>query len=485
MVNSARIELFGRDVAKLFLGAEDCSRGEGDKLDSIRFSGVSTDSRTAGEGELFFALVGDNFDGHDFVVDAVKRGAAGVVVEKSYKSKLSRELGEKGKGVPLIAVYDTLYALGELARFHRGRMKARVVGITGSNGKTTTKEITASIAETKFVTRKSEGNFNNLIGLPMMLLATKKEDEVIVLEMGMNVPGEMARLSEIAGPEIGVITNIGPVHLEGVGSIEGVIEEKGRLVESLPEDGTAVINGDCVYCRGLIDKIKSRVITFGIEGEADVTAVDVEDMGGDGIKAKFIIPSGAFHARLKIPGIHNIKNGLAAASVGVALGIPADDIKTGIEAIKPMKMRMEMIMTGDGVVILNDSYNANPVSMKAAISFLAGEARRKGGRLIVVLGDMLELGGYTIQGHEEVGMEAAKLGAGYLFALGNNAVDIARGAGERGMPPERIFTYPVGGHERLIEDLMGVIGPKDRVLVKGSRGMRMEIVVSGISSPAA
>jgi UDP-N-acetylmuramoyl-tripeptide--D-alanyl-D-alanine ligase len=476
MVDSARIELSGRDLAELF-----GDTGE-KRLEGMRFTGVSTDSRSVGKGELFFALVGDNFDGHDFVPDAVKRGASGVVVERDCLSRLSKGLGEKIKETPLIAVEDTLFALGELARLHRGRMKAVVVGITGSNGKTTTKEITASIAGTKFVTRKSEGNFNNLIGLPMMLLATKAEAEVVVLEMGMNTPGEMLRLSEIAVPDIGVVTNIGPVHLEGVGSIEGVIEEKGSLVRSLPEGGTAVINGDCKYSRGLIDEIKSNVITFGIDGKADVAAVEVEDLGMDGVRARFVIPGGGFPAHLKIPGIHNLRNGLAAAAVGVALGVPAEDIRTGIEAVKPIEMRMEMVTTKGGAVVLNDSYNANPVSVKAAINFLAGEAERGGGRLITVLGDMLELGDYTIQGHEEVGSEAAKAGAGYIFVLGNNAEDTARGAVEGGISPDRVFTYPAGGHEKLIGDLKKVIGPNDRVLVKGSRGMKMEIVVSGILS---
>lgn len=478
MVESARIDIAGADAAEIFKkGGGDFPGGAG-SLEKARFSGVSTDSRGVGPGELFFALVGENFDGHDFIVDAVKKGAGGLVVQKDRVSKIPKSLEE----IPMIAVGDTLVALGELAALHRGRMKAAVVGITGSNGKTTTKEMTASVAAVKFATEKSEGNFNNLIGLPMTLLSMTEESEVIVLEMGMNVPGEMKRLVEIARPDIGVITNIGPVHLEGVGSVEGVMREKGHVVTGLPADGTAVINGDCKYCRQIAADVKAKVITFGLDGERDVTAINIEELGGEGTRAEFLIPGDKFTAGLKVPGVQNLKNGLAAVSVGVALGMSADEIKVGIEAVKSIRMRMEMVKTEDGLVVLNDSYNANPVSVKAAIRFLAKEAADGGGRLIAVLGDMLELGDYAVKGHEEVGAEAADAEASYLFLLGDSTADTARGAKDGGISEDNIFTYPVGGHEELIGDLRGVVRPKDRIVVKGSRGMKMETVVSGIMS---
>ncbi len=483
MVDSAKIELNGVEVAGLF-PVGDFPKVGATNLEKMMFSGVSTDSRTVGQGELFFALIGENFNGHDFVGDAVLRGATGLVIDRGYALKVSEDLATKGKvkEIAVIIVDDTLFALGELASYHRGNMKGRVVGITGSNGKTTTKEMTASVAATKFVTEKSEGNFNNLIGLPMMLLSMAKTDEVIVLELGMNVIGEMERLVEIARPEVGVITNIGPVHLEGVGSIEGVVREKSQIVTALTKDGTAVINGDSEYCLGLAEKISSRILTFGIEGDNDVTAVDIEDLGRGGMKAEIVIPGGRFSAHLKIPGIHNLKNGLAAVSVGVALGISKDEIKEGIEAVKSIKMRMEMITTTDEIVILDDSYNANTVSVKAAIRFLAKEAKEGCGRLIAVLGDMLELGDYTVLGHEEVGEEAVGVWVSYLFLLGNNAEDTARGAQNAGFSSKKISVYPAGGHEKLIRDLKDVLKPNDRVVVKGSRGMKMETIVSGITN---
>jgi UDP-N-acetylmuramoyl-tripeptide--D-alanyl-D-alanine ligase len=481
MVDSAKIELDGTEVAGLFPVGGFPKVGVSN-LEKMVFSGVSTDSRTVGPGELFFALVGDDFNGHDFVGDAVLRGAMGLVIDKGHASKVAEDLvtNSKASEIAVMVVDDTLFALGELASQHRGNLNGMVVGITGSNGKTTTKEMTASVTATKFVTEKSEGNFNNLIGLPMMLLSMAKTDEVVVLELGMNVPGEMERLVEIARPEIGVITNIGPVHLEGVGSIEGVVREKSQIVTALPLDGTAVINGDSEYCLGLVEKINSRILTFGIEGDNDVSAVDIEDLGQGGMKAQIVIPGGKFLAHLKIPGIHNLKNALAAVSVGVALGISKDEIKAGIEAVRSIKMRMEMITTNDEIVILNDSYNANTVSVKAAIGFLAKEAKVGGGRLIAVLGDMLELGDYTVLGHEEVGEEAVAVGASYLFLLGNNAEDTARGAINAGFSSTKISVYPAYGHEKLIRDLKDVLKPNDRVVVKGSRGMKMEIIVSGI-----
>ena len=481
MVDSAKIEFDGVEVAELFPGG-DFPKVGATNLNKIRFSGVSTDSRSVGKGELFFALMGENFNGHDFVGDAILRGAAGLVLDKDHASKVSDDLVANGKAseIAVMVVDDTLFALGKLASHHRGNMEGRVVGITGSNGKTTTKEMTASVAATKFVTEKSEGNFNNLIGLPMMLLSMSKTDEVIVLELGMNVPGEMERLVQIARPEVGVITNIGPVHLEGVGSIEGVVKEKSQIVTTLPKDGTAVINGDSEYCLGLVEKINSRILTFGIEGDNDVMAVDIEDLGWSGINAQIVIPGGEFSAHLQIPGIHNLKNGLAAVSVGVALGISKDEIKAGIEAVKSIKMRMEMITTANEIVILNDSYNANTVSVKAAIRFLAKEAKEGGGRLIAVLGDMLELGDYTVLGHEEVGEEAVEVGVSYLFLLGNNAKDTARGAQNAGFSSKKISVYPAYGHEKLIRDLKDVLKPNDRVVVKGSRGMKMETIVKGI-----
>ena len=465
------------ESARIGLSLSDCETALGIKarggIAGLVFTGVSTDSRSTGKGELFVALAGGAFDGHDFIPDAAARGAAGFVVADGKGVAVP-------KGTAVFSVDDTLFALGELARFHRGRLRARVVGITGSNGKTTTKEITAAVARTRYRTAKSEGNLNNLIGLPMTLLSASPDTEVIILEMGMNVPGEIKRLSEIARPDIGVVTNIGPVHLEGVGSIEGVIREKGALAASLSEEGVLVLEGDTDYSRVLLSKTRARRLTFGLDAGSDVRAEGIEDLGGDGTRFRVVLPSGSFSARLRFPGVHNLKNALAAAAVGEALGVPPDSIGLGIESATPMKMRMEIKKSEAGIVVLDDSYNANPVSMRAALEFLAREGKKNRGRLIAVLGDMLELGDYRLTGHEQVGAAAAASGIGYLFVLGDHADDVRRGAVGSRQDERTVFTYPAGDHERLIGDLKEILRPGDVVLVKGSRGMRMEKIACAL-----
>jgi UDP-N-acetylmuramoyl-tripeptide--D-alanyl-D-alanine ligase len=470
MVDSVKISIPSEEVARAIGG-----RVTG-KKDGVVFSGISTDSRTISAGELFFALTGDTFDGHDFVPDAIKRGAGGVVIEKNKHRKIP-------EGCVAIEVGDTLTALGDLAGHHREKQNLISVGITGSNGKTTTKEITHLVLSHKYRCKKSEGNFNNLIGLPLMLLSVGPDDEAVVLEMGMNVPGEMKRLSDIARPNIGVITNIGPVHLEGVGDIAGVIREKGELVKNLPADATAIINGDCEYSRRLIDDIGARLLTFAIERDADVTATDIEDLGHEGIRARFRLPSGEFKAKLRIPGAKNLHNALAAAAVGEALGVPPDDIKKAIESARAVAMRMEIIEAPENVTILNDTYNANPVSVMASLDFLKGLSEDRPGRLIAVLGDMLELGDYTKKGHEEVGEKAAHLGFSLLFLLGTQIGHAARGAASVGLDGKNIKTYGPDKHERLARDLRERIRPGDLILIKGSRGMKMERITQLITKP--
>jgi UDP-N-acetylmuramoyl-tripeptide--D-alanyl-D-alanine ligase len=468
MVDSARIRLSVSDVrAALGVAAPGAS---GDVL----FTGVSTDSRNAVGGDLFVALSGDTFDGHDFIPAALANGVLGIVAREAPN-------GGPPAGVVLFAVSDTLTALGKLARYHRGRLSARVVGITGSNGKTTTKEIAGSVARTTFRTAQTEGNLNNLVGMPMTLLSTPDDTQALILEMGMNVPGEIGRLAEIAAPDIGVVTNVGPVHLEGVGSIDGVIAEKGALLASLGKDGVAIFEGDTDYTDRLRNMTRARILTFGLDRRSDVRAEKIEDLGQAGTRAQFVLPSGSFTALLPIPGLHNLSNALAAAAVGLALGIPADRIAEGIKAVRPVGMRMEISKAPGGWVILNDSYNANPVSTRAALEFLAQQREAIGGRAVAVLGDMLELGAFTRSGHEEVGATAAGLGVGLLLVIGDFAGDVRRGAISAGMDEGTIAAYPRGAHDTLINDLLDVVGPDDVILVKGSRGMRMERIAHALN----
>jgi UDP-N-acetylmuramoyl-tripeptide--D-alanyl-D-alanine ligase len=467
MVDTARIRFSLSDV-RAALGVE----AYGTPVETT-FTGVSTDSRTAQKGDLFVALSGDTFDGHDFVPAALHGGVSGIIVRKGWD-------GEVPAGVAVFAVDDTLAALGELARYHRARLSARVVGITGSNGKTTTKEIAASVARTTYRTVQTEGNLNNLVGLPMTLLSAPADTEALILEMGMNVPGEIGRLAEIAAPDIGVVTNVGPVHLEGIGSIEGVIAEKGVLPASLKSDGIAIFEGDADYTGKLGGNTRARLLTFGLDDKSDVRAEQIEDLGQAGTRATFVLPTGSFAARISIPGVHNLKNALAAAAVGLALDIPIDRIAEGIRAAVPMTMRMEI--TGDtaGLVILNDSYNANPVSMRAALEFLARLRDGTTGRSIAVLGDMLELGDFTRPGHEQVGAAAARLGIDLVYVIGEFAEDVRRGAVSSGQNKVTIRTYPKGDDDTLTHDLLGIVRPGDAVLVKGSRAMRMERIAHAL-----
>ena len=390
MVDSARIRLTAGEIARM-AGAELLEVPQ-----ERECVGVSTDSRSIRPGELFVALAGDNFDGHDFLEDATAKGAGAVLIDRTRIECLPR-------GIGAIVVDDTLFALGELARRHRERLPARVVGITGSNGKTTTKELIYDVVSGRFAAEKSRGNFNNLIGLPMMLLSMNEQCEVIVVELGMNTPGEMKRLVSIAGPDIGVITNIGPVHLEGVGSIEGVYLEKREMFLGLPADGVSVFEADGPFSDALKRDTTARCVTFGFGSDADVRAESIDERGDGTTGVDFIMPGDSFHAVFRIPGRHNLKNALAALAVGSALGIDVAVMKDALEASRPVAMRMELAETKNGVVVLNDSYNANPVSMKAALEYLALESKRRGGRLLAALGDMLELGNYAREGHEMVG----------------------------------------------------------------------------------
>jgi UDP-N-acetylmuramoyl-tripeptide--D-alanyl-D-alanine ligase len=467
MVNSAGIRLAAGEIARM-TGAE----LQGISADA-ELLGVSTDSRNIGPKELFVALSGEQFDGHDFLGGAHENGAGAALIDRT-------RVGDLPPGFGALIVDDTLFALGELARRHRERLPARVVGITGSNGKTTTKELIFDVVSRRFTAQKSLGNFNNLIGLPMMLLSMDEGGEVIVVELGMNTPGEMKRLVSIARPDVGVITNIGPVHLEGVGSIEGVYREKREMFLALPEDGVAVFEDDGPFADRLKGDVTAQSVTFGFEDGADVRALNIQERPDGTTCADFIVPGGSFAAEFHIPGRHNLKNALAALAVGSALGVEVDGMKDALEKSRPVSMRMELSETDAGVVVLNDSYNANPISMQAALEYLSLESKHRRGRLLAAMGDMLELGDFAREGHETVGEVAAREGYAKLFILGDHSSDVARGAMREGMDKKDIGTYDKADRRSLIDDLLGEIHPGDLVMIKGSRGMRMEEVARAL-----
>jgi len=426
----------------------------------VGIQGFSTDSRTLQAGDLFIPLRGERFDGHDYLAQAVRHGAA---------ASLSEEV-VVGLNIPVVQVRDTLQALGDLAAAVRQRFAGPVVGITGTSGKTTTKEMLAAILARTAPGLKSAGNFNNLVGVPLTLFGFQSEHRWAVIEMGMSARGEIARLAQIAAPRIGIITNVGAGHLQQLGGISGVARAKGELFIQLPAGGTAVVNVDDPQVSQLPLANGVRRLLFGLAPEAQVRATDIVVTEGT-VGFRLHLPDAEIPVRLPLPGRHNVQNALAAAAAAWVLEVQPADIAAGLAEFKPCPGRMELIELPGDLLLLEDSYNANPLSMQAALDALHDLGRP--GRRIAVLGDMLELGPAACDLHREVGMLVAKR-ADWLFTLGELAREIAVGAAEHGLPGERIVA--AGSVEELLDRLRPILQPGDRLLVKGSRGMRMERV---------
>jgi len=433
--------------------------------EGIMIESVSTDTRTIDAGALFFALRGERFDGHDHVGEAFSRGAAAAVV--------SRDVGETVG--PVFAVDDTVEALQDLATWYRGRFVLDVVAVTGTNGKTTTKEMTADVLSQARRTLRTEGNLNNHIGVPLTLFGLSTKHEAAVVEMGMSNPGEIARLAEIARPDIGVITNVGEAHLESMGDVEAVARAKGELLEALPAAGAAVLNRDDDLVMAQAGRTESRVITFGFSEDADVRAEAVEER--EGSVAFDVVGDG--RAVLAIAGRHNVSNALAALAAGRALGVPPDVAIEGLRSFRPGSMRMA-VSEIDRLTILNDAYNSNPGSLSAAFATLAAQAT--GRRAWAALGDMLELGPRSESAHREAGAEAARLGVERLFLYGRQVAALREGAIAAGMPSDaaRVFHDKVD----LVRAIQAGLDEETVLLVKGSRGMRMEEVVERLVGEA-
>ncbi len=417
------------------------------------FSGIATDSRKVSPGMLFAALGGDRVDGHDYVGQAVEAGAVALLVERPVESQ-----------VPQLVVDDVLEALGQLARAWRDAKNPTVVGITGSNGKTTTKEMVASILDRNSRVLATQGNYNNELGLPLTLFGLEERHHYAVLEMGAGKAGDIRYLAGIAKPDVGIVTNAGPAHLQGFGNEEGVARAKGEMYSSLPADGFALINADEPWAdlwRSLADH--TQVLTFGTGPECDIHLE-----AGDG-PLRFMTPGGGFEVGLQLPGEHNIMNALAATAVGVALGIPLEQICAGLEATPPVPGRLNLIRSGAGWTVIDDTYNANPASLYAALQVLTGEQ----GEPWLVLGDMKELGSGSRKLHAEMGEAAAALGVRRLFAVGDlsSATVEAFGEGARHFDTDR----------DLVRELITELHPGVTCLVKGSRSMTMERVVAAIA----
>ncbi len=435
--------------------------------------GGCIDSRVLNAGELFFALegerVGGNRDGHRFVGDALRKGASAAVVSRRWAEDRNRQ----GLSGALIVVETPGMALGALGRTYRRRFRIPVVGITGSSGKTTTKDMTAAVLSTRYRVLATEGNLNNWLGVPLTLLRLSITHEAVVIEMGISEHGGLKYLCEIADPTIGVITNIGPAHLEFLGSVEGVAKAKGELLDHLEESSMAILNLDDLYVSKERARVKGRLLGFGIEkicqfrGEGLV--IDQEGCGHFSLQGRF------FH--LAVPGRHQVYNALAAAAVGAALDVPVEQAAEAIGAFRPSKLRGQVVER-NGIRLLNDSYNANPASMRAALETLARMSIAEGGRRVAVLGDMLELGPSAVQSHRRLGELAARIGMDAIFAFGDMSGQVSQGGVSGGLPTDRSRAFV--DRESLVRNLKTFLKPGDLVLMKGSRGVAMETAAESL-----
>jgi len=462
----------------VILFIEEVLRATGGKLlqgeGNTSFKGLSTDSRTVAEGELFVALKGTRFDGHHYALEALGKKAGGVVIEEDKVGDI-RWNGYRPKAV--IAVKDTLRALGDLAHDRRCKYRIPVVALTGSNGKTTTKEMISACLETTFPILKTMGSLNNLIGVPLTLLNLTEKERVAVLEMGMNMPGEIRRLTEIAEPDVGLITNIQKVHLEGMGSIERLEEEKGELFRRMRQDGTILVNQDDPRVINLAREFSGQKITFGVENPADVMAKEIQFRGAQGTSFTLILEGDLMEVVLPLLGRHFVLNALSAVAVASLFGIEMKEIKEALEHFQPFPMRMEIIHLEGRKTLINDAYNANPKSMELALEILS-EVKGKG-RAIAVLGDMLELGDFTEEAHQQIGQKVRELSIDLLLTLGEWAPVVVESAIRHGFLSEKARV--VENHSEAISILKKFIQEGDWILIKGSRRMGMEKIVEGLT----
>lgn len=445
-------------------------------------AGLSTDSRTTGHGDLFWALRGERYDGHDFAPKAIEQGAAGIVVQKDWvrlgyaaKDSISDALSSLNPVV--ISVDDTLEALGDLAAWWRRRHDLKVVAITGSSGKTTTKEMVAAILSIGDMTLKNQGNFNNLIGLPLTLLELKGDYKKAVLEMGMNRPGEISRLTEIADPDVGVILNVGMAHIEGLSDLDGVAKAKTELIQRISSRGLVILNGDDEPLMKRASTFLKQKMTFGIGQGNDVRAANINNDGPEGFRFDLIYRDNCWPVQIKVPGLHNLQNALAAAAVALSLNEPPEHIREGLGIFSGIKGRFEMASIAEGIILVDDTYNSNPSSLGAALDAVISIVNKEG-RLIVGLGEMMELGDATIHAHKEAGQKVAEAGACSLFAMGEHAREMINSAQIAGMPADRSKVMET--HDEMVKEIANTMRKGDLILLKGSRKMGLEKVVEGL-----
>ncbi len=442
-------------------------------------TGLTVDSRETTAGCAFVALPGEHSDGHDHAIDALRRGARVLIVTRP-EEQLTTLLGETlTRGATLVRVEDGLRAVIDLATWHRGRLLCPVVGVTGSTGKTTTKDFMRAALSSRLRVESTQGNRNNELGVPLTVLAAGTNTEVLLVEMGMRGMGQISELCRVARPTLGLITNVGTSHIEMLGSQEAIARAKGELVEAIPPDGAVFLNGDDVHTEGLASRASAPITRYGLTSSCDVRATDI--VLDDESRATFtlVAPQGSVRVSLPVPGRHNVYNALAAASVALRLALPMDAISEGLGAAVITAMRMETINAASGVTVINDAYNANPTSMRAAIDTLSAMATV--GKRVAVLGDMGELGNLSEIAHLELGEFVAEKQIDVLVAVGRKARRIAEGARARGMAVEMI--RPCATPEEAVGVLDDLVDSGDIVLVKASRMMGLETVVEGLVDP--
>ena len=432
-------------------------------------AGVVIDSRKAGENFIFVATKGERVDGHQFIPDVFAKGALGVVCEKEPESLPG----------PCIVVEDSFEALKQIGEFYRQQLPVKVVGITGSVGKTSTKEFVAAVLSMKYKVHKTLGNYNNEVGVPLTVLSMPEDTEVAVLEMGINHFGEMHNLSRIARPDICIMTNIGQCHLEFLGSREGILKAKSEMFDFMKEDGSVCINGDDDMLASIKEVKGKKPVTFGLSEQCRVYATDIKGKGLFGSEAVIHGNGESFAVQIPLPGEHMVYNALAAAAAGQLLGLTPEEIRDGIAAVESVSGRSHIVKLPDKVLI-DDCYNANPVSMEAAIDLLL----QADGRRVAVMGDMFELGEQEKEMHARVGKYAADKGVECIICAGKLARCIYEGAreaaGERkDGPAAEIFYFE--DRESLLEGINQILKPGDTILIKASHGMGFEKVVEQLS----
>lgn len=435
---------------------------------------VSIDTRTLERGDLFVPIKGENFDGHQFIAEALSRGACGFLSERWDEEPKNSLKGDLRSSTVVISVENTLEALHALAKYIRGKVKVEVVGITGSTGKTCTKDMVANVLSREREVVSTARNYNNEIGVPLTVLKANQNTQVLVIEMAMRGLGQIRELAEIIHPTMGLITNVGKTHFGLLGSEERIAEAKGELIEAIPSEGVVILNADDKWTEKLRELANASVLTYGISESAQVRAVDIEVDSLGQPSFKIVSDKNILSVDLPFPGRHNIYNALATYAVASEIELSQASIKRGLETCVLSEMRMQVFTTSDGITVLNDAYNANPTSMRAALVALSDMAQEK--RKLAILGDMLELGTLAEMAHFEIGELVGDMKMDLLITVGNRSRRIADGAFRKGMDARLIIECQTT--QEAAKALAEHIRPGDVVLIKGSRAMELEKVAN-------